>query len=132
MQHWTVAGGWGQIVLVAVVAFLLNPLHYVATALVIWDLVRNIKHERLWFGVRVTRIIQPVILRYIKACVIGLAGSVALVLLGATASLANDSVCRRAVPRTRAFPISFPQFHRGDSDRADLLLCRTLLACIGK
>ncbi|WP_206922162.1 PDZ domain-containing protein [Alicyclobacillus suci] len=86
MQHWTVAGGWGQIVLVAVVAFLLNPLHYVATALVIWDLVRNIKHERLWFGVRVTRIIQPVILRYIKACVIGLAGSVALVLLGATAS----------------------------------------------
>ncbi|MFB5192263.1 PDZ domain-containing protein [Alicyclobacillus fastidiosus] len=86
MHHWTISGGWGAIILVAIIAFLCNPLHYVATALVIWDLIRNIKNERIWFGIRVTRIIQPVIFRYMKASAVGLVGSLALVLLGAVVS----------------------------------------------
>lgn len=86
MHHWTVTGGWLQLILVAVLMFLFNPLHYLATGLIIWDLVRNIRSERIWFGVRVTRIVKPMVIRYLKACVVGLLASIALVLAGAAVS----------------------------------------------
>ncbi|WAH36604.1 PDZ domain-containing protein [Alicyclobacillus dauci] len=85
MHHWTVTSGL-QLVLVALLTFLLNPLHYVITAFIIWDLVCNIRNERLWFGIRVTRIVKPLVVRYVKACVVGAVGSAALLALGAAVS----------------------------------------------
>ncbi|GMA57844.1 hypothetical protein GCM10025858_23470 [Alicyclobacillus sacchari] len=76
------ANGWWAIVAIALLSFLLNPLHYVSTGFVIWDLVRNVRSEREWFGIRVTRIGQTLILRYARACLVGLAGSIALLVCG--------------------------------------------------
>ncbi|MFD1678169.1 PDZ domain-containing protein [Alicyclobacillus fodiniaquatilis] len=86
MHDWTAVGGWGRIIVVAVLSFLLNPLHYVATTLIIWDLIRNIRAERAWFGIRVTRIVKPLIIRYLKASLVGLLGSILLLALGVSVS----------------------------------------------
>lgn len=84
--HWTVQGGLLPLIVAAVVMFLINPLHYVATGLILWDLVRNIRFERQWFGVRVTRIVKPIAYRYLKACVIGLIASILMLAAGVTVS----------------------------------------------
>ncbi|SDW78291.1 hypothetical protein SAMN04489725_11460 [Alicyclobacillus hesperidum] len=76
------ANGWWAIVSIAILSFLLNPLHYLSTGFVIWDLVRNVRSEREWFGIRVTRIGQTLILRYARACLVGLVGSIALFACG--------------------------------------------------
>lgn len=87
MLHlWTVTGGWWSLFEVAILTFLLNPLHYVITGLIIWDLIRNVRAERMWFGIRVTRIGKTLIIRYLKACLFGLVGSVGLLILGAMVS----------------------------------------------
>lgn len=80
--HWMVQGGWLSLILAAVIMFLINPLHYVATALILWDLVRNIRLERQWFGVRVTRIIKPLVSRYLKACLVGFILSILMLAAG--------------------------------------------------
>lgn len=85
-MHWAIQGGIVPLILTAVVMFLINPLHYLATALILWDLVRNIRQERQWFGIRVTRIAMPLLFRYLKACVVGLVASLLLLAVGATVS----------------------------------------------
>lgn len=49
-----------------------NPIVYIATALIIWDLFRNVRAERQFFGIRLTRIWKPLIYRYLKAICVGL------------------------------------------------------------
>lgn len=84
MHLWTVTGGWWSLIAVAILTFLLNPLHYVVTGFIIWDLARNVRTERMWFGIRVTRIGKTLLVRYGRACLFGLAGSIGLLLVGAT------------------------------------------------
>ncbi|WP_067621161.1 hypothetical protein [Alicyclobacillus acidiphilus] len=85
-MHLTTAGDWWTIAWIAILTFLLNPLHYVVTGLVIWDLTRNVKLERDWFGVRVTRIGKTLLVRYAKSCLVGLLASVALLAIGVEVS----------------------------------------------
>ncbi|SIT02465.1 zinc metalloprotease [Alicyclobacillus vulcanalis] len=76
------ANGWWALVGLLILSFVLNPYHYLATGFVIWDLVRNVRRERMWFGVRVTRIGKTLLLRYARACAVGLVASLALLAAG--------------------------------------------------
>jgi hypothetical protein len=65
---------WLQILKMMLHAFLslfINPVLYLGTILIIWDLVRNISAERRFFGIRLTRVFVPQVIRYLKAICIG-------------------------------------------------------------
>ncbi|WP_304458819.1 PDZ domain-containing protein [Alicyclobacillus sendaiensis] len=83
------ANGWWALVGLLILSFVLNPYHYVATGFVVWDLVRNVRRERVWFGVRVTRIGKTLLLRYGRAVVVGLAASFALLAVGAQVTISS-------------------------------------------
>jgi hypothetical protein len=75
---------WSQILQMVLHAFLslfMNPVLYLGTILIIWDLARNMSAERSFFGVRLTRILIPQTVRYLKAICVGvLVTLIALVL----------------------------------------------------
>ncbi|ACV57466.1 PDZ domain-containing protein [Alicyclobacillus acidocaldarius] len=83
------ANGWWALVGLLLLSFVLNPYHYLATGFVIWDLLRNVRRERVWFGVRVTRIGKTLLLRYGRAVVVGLAASFALLAAGAQVTISS-------------------------------------------
>ncbi len=66
---------WQQILQMVPHAFLtlfMNPVLYIGTIIIIWDLVRNTRAERRFFGVRLTRVVVPQVIRYAKAICVGL------------------------------------------------------------
>lgn len=71
----------------AILAILLNPVTYIVTVLLIWDLLRNVKAERRFFGVRVTRVWKPLFFRYMKNLVVGVVVSFAALALGLTVTV---------------------------------------------
>jgi len=97
----------------AILAVLLNPVTYVSTALLIWDLLRNVKAERKFFGIRVTRVWKPLFVRYLKSIGVGIVVTVLAVLLGFTvtmwevAAIAVVSLLL-AIIRLRLFATPYP------------------------
>lgn len=59
----------------------MSPVLYLATVLIIWDLVRNVKAERRFFGVRLTRVWVPLIVRYAKSICVGILLTIVALLL---------------------------------------------------
>lgn len=88
LNAWQLAEQGGH----ACILFFANPLVYIATLLLIVDLVRNIRAERAFFGIRVTRIWKPFCFRYLVAVCVGLALSVVAVLLGIQVDVAEIAV----------------------------------------
>ena len=60
-----------QMIFHAFLLLLLNPVLYLATILLVWDLLRNVRAERRFFGIRVTRVWIPLLMRYVKAVCVG-------------------------------------------------------------
>src|SRR5690348_6896236 len=70
-----------QLVLHAFLVLFMNPVLYLATAFIIWDLVRNARAERSFFGVRLTRAWMPLFVRYLKSLCVGIVLTVIVLLL---------------------------------------------------
>ncbi|MBF8378547.1 PDZ domain-containing protein [Alicyclobacillus mali] len=83
------ANGWWALVGLLLLSFVLNPYHYLATGFVIWDLVRNVRRERMWFGLRITRIGKTLLLRYGRAVAVGVVASVALLAVGVRVTISS-------------------------------------------
>lgn len=70
----------------AVLQFFINPLLYVFVVLMLVDVVRNVKAERRFFGIRVTRIWVPLLKRHLFTLATGLVASLLLVVFGVQVS----------------------------------------------
>ncbi|QQE79457.1 PDZ domain-containing protein [Alicyclobacillus sp. SO9] len=79
--HW-----WqlGQAVWDAARLFLLNPLLYLATLLLIWDSYKRGRDQRKFFGFRVTDFWRPLLSMALQAIVLGIVVGVVNVLVGIT------------------------------------------------
>ena len=76
----------GHAVLHGCVRLLLNPMLYVGSFLAVWELVRNAKAERKFFGICLTKVGGPVLRQLALGIVVGLVLSVLLSVAGALVS----------------------------------------------
>jgi hypothetical protein len=65
------------------VTLLLNPMLYVGSFLAVWELLRNAKAERKFFGIRLTKVRGPILRQLVLGIVVGLVLSVLLSVAGA-------------------------------------------------
>ena len=76
----------GHAVLHGCVTLLLNPMLYVGSFLAVWELLRNAKAERKFFGIRLTKVGGPILRQLALGIVVGLVLSVLLSVGGALVS----------------------------------------------
>ncbi|OFW77000.1 MAG: hypothetical protein A2201_03565, partial [Alicyclobacillus sp. RIFOXYA1_FULL_53_8] len=72
----------GHAIFGGLVGLFANPLLYLAFAAMVWDVAKNAKYERRFFGVRVTKVWGPLLRRLILSFALGLAFTVLAALAG--------------------------------------------------
>ncbi len=74
---------FGRAAVHACVTLLINPLFYIGTFLLVWELLRNAKAERRFFGIRLTRVKAPLIAQVFLGLAAGVLASGVLLCFGA-------------------------------------------------
>jgi hypothetical protein len=74
---------FGRAAVHACITLFINPLFYIGTLLLIWELLRNAKAERKFFGIRVTKLKSPLAAQVFLGLLAGVLASAALVSVGA-------------------------------------------------
>ncbi|MFX4301354.1 hypothetical protein ACOJUR_03610 [Alicyclobacillus tolerans] len=72
----------GESILEVLKYICLNPLLYIALFLIFWENYRQVQTERQLFGIRITRIGKPLLVRQLKSIAMGVIITAALLYLG--------------------------------------------------